>query len=205
VSETLNTNPARAPGRTPDNGPAAPAGQVTCVSMAVPLRFGGTAWLKMLFAAGRRIPKIPEPMYKLAFIHFLRWTILEKVPDGEGGTRELHPACLLFEGDFEGNVFQYVDTFIQAVPVREWAVWNRGFNFPGIRPVARFATWARAQNVVPDHYFFAYPDATTKMVGSGLKVKEALVAFEAALDSSASDEDWYEQFERLLVSVQKDV
>ena len=205
MSNTLIPVSRPAAGRTPDNGPAAPAGQVTCVAMSVALRFGGAAWLKMLFAAGRRIPKIPEPMYKLAFIHFLRWTILEEVPDGEGGTRELRPACLLFEGDFEGNIFQYVDTFIQAVPVREWAVWNRGFNFPGIRPVARFAAWARAQNVVPEHYFFAYPDATTKMVGAGLRVKEALATFEAALDGAASDEDWYEHFERLLVTVQKDI
>jgi len=194
-------------GRAPDNADdlGAPAGKVTCISMAVALRFGGAAWLKFLFLCGRRIPKIPEPMYKLAFIHFLRWTILERVPDGEGGTTKLEPPCLLYEGDFEGNIFQYVDTFIQAVPVREWAVWNRGFSFPHIRPVARFARWCHGQNVIPEHYWFAYPDATTKMVGSGLKVSEELARFEAAIDSAATDEEWYELFEQLLVMVQKDI
>lgn len=203
----MNKNATFVLGRTPDNsgGPGAPAGPVTSLTMPIALRFGGEAWLKTLFALGRRIPKIPEPMYRLAFIHFLRWTIIEEVPDGEGGTKKLRPPCLLFEGDFEGNFHQYVDMFIQTVPVREWAVWNRGAGFPGIRPVARFAQWVHDQSLDADHYWFAYPDATTKMVGAGLRVNEALAAFEAAVDSSATDEEWYEQFEHLLVTVQKDI
>ena len=187
------------------NGPGAPLDEVTSITMAVALRFGGAAWLKMLFAAGRRIPKIPEPMYRLAFIHFLRWTILEHVPDGEGGTEALRPPCLLFEGDFDGNVFQYVDAFIQAVPVREWCVWNRGYDFPKLRPVERFARWARGQSIEPDHYWFAYPEATTKTVAAGLRVNEAMARFEAAMMRAADDKEWYEQFRRLLAEVQKDI
>jgi len=184
---------------------SAPVDPVTCVTMAVALRFGGAAWLKMLFAAGRRIPKIPEPMYRLAFIHFLRWTILEKVPDGEGGTDPLRPPCLLFEGDFDGNLVQYVDAFIQAVPVREWAVWNRGYDFPKLRPVERFAKWARGQSIEPDHYWFAYPEGTARTVAAGLRVNDAVAAFEAVATSATDDKEWHEHFQRLLAAVQKDI
>lgn len=203
---TTNTNASLVlgPAAHTDGGAGAPAGPVTSLTMAVALRFGGRAWLKALFAAGRHIPKIPEPLYRIAFIHFLRWTILEEVPDGDGGTRTLRPACLLFEGDFDGNVHQYVDTFIQAVPVREWAVWNRGHGFPGLTPVSRFARWAGSQAIAPSHHWFAYPEATTMMVAAGGRVREALAAFDAAV-AHADDDEWIREYDRLLVAVQRDI
>ena len=199
---TKSNNASLALGRAPDEG--APVGPVTNLTMAVALRFGGRAWLKALFTAGRHIPKIPEPLYRIAFIHFLRWTIVEEVADGEGGTRKLRPACLLFEGDFDGNALQYVDTFIQAVPVREWAVWNRGNGFPGLKPVSQFARWVGTQTITPDHYWFAYPKATTKMVAAGGRVREALAAFEAAV-AHVDDDEWLIEFERLVAAVQRDI
>jgi len=185
--------------------PGAPVGPATYLTMAVALKFGGKAWLKAVFTAGRYIPKIPEPLYRIAFIHFLRWTIVEEVPDGEGGTRRLRPACLLFEGDFDGNVFQYVDTFIQAVPVREWAVWNRGHGFPGLRPVSRFARWVGLQSITADHYWFAYPEATVQMTAAGVRTGDAVAAFEAEVAGVDDDEDWFRAYERLLVAVQRDI
>lgn len=191
-------------GRAAETDPGAPAGPVTYLTMAVALKFGGRAWLKALFAAGRQIPKIPEPLYRIAFIHFLRWTIVDEVPDGDGGTRRLRPACLLFEGDFDGNIFQYVDTFIQAVPVREWAVWNQGHGFPGLRPVSRFARWVGLQSITADHYWFAYPEATVQMTGAGVRTEDALAAFEAEA-AGLDDEQWFRMYERLLASVQRDI
>src|SRR5688572_16358134 len=51
------------------------AGPMTNLTISVALRFGGRAWRKALFAAGSHVAKIPEPLYRIAFIHYLRWTI----------------------------------------------------------------------------------------------------------------------------------
>ena len=207
VSSSKTDNRSLVMGRTSaaSDGPGAPVGPVIPLTMAVALRFGGRTWLKTLFAAARRFPKIPEPMYKLAFIHFLRWTIVEDVPDGHGGRRKLHPAMLLFEGDFDGNVFQYIDMFKRAVPVREWSVWSPGRGFPGLYPVSGFVKWVQGQSVEPDQYYFAYPNATTKTVRAGLRVQEALDAFRDAVADITDPDEWLARFEELVAAVQREI
>lgn len=185
-------------------GHGGPAGAVTSLIMSVSLRTGGLTFLRTLFALARRMGWIAAPLYRLQFIHFLRWTLLTHVPDGQGGKRRLRPPLMFFEGDFDGNVFQYIDTFVHALPWRERAVWGMGRGFPGLHPVSRFVEWVQHQALPPGHEWFAYPEATTRMVGAGLRVEKALADFEAAVDG-VDDDTFAAEFERLLSKVQHDL
>ena len=51
----------------------------------------------------------------LSFIHFARWTVIPRFPDGGSGEKLGH-TYLFFESNFNGLWDQYIDAFPRSCP-----------------------------------------------------------------------------------------
>jgi hypothetical protein len=169
-------------------------GKATAITVVTPVKHGGPLLLWLVFWAGRNIKRTLAKLETLSFIHYARWAVIRRFPDGDGGER-LHHTYLLFESNFNGTWDQYIDAFSEVVPFRMKAIWGTSFGFPGPLPVEPFKGYIRHNEFIANHYWSAYSGATTTEVVSAERVESALDglrgrarsldpdAFKAAYDS----------------------
>jgi len=161
-------------------------GRATAITVITPIKRGGPLVLWLVFWAGRNVKRTLEKLEKLSFIHFARWAVIKRFPDEHGGERLNHP-YLLFESNFNGAWEQYIDAFSEVVAFRMKAIWGTSFGFPGPLPVEPFKGYIRHNEFVANHYFSAYPGATTTEIVSAARVESALEELRgsAGLDAEA--------------------
>lgn len=147
-------------------------GQATAVSIVVRIRRFGATWYRVLFFGARHLSFVTAPMRKQQFIHFCNWVILTRVPAPDGG--EAHPKrpVLFFVSNYDGDVVRYMDTFARIIPWRMRGAWWPTHEFPDMFPSGPFHQWTVDNAYPTDHYWSAYPDATTRDVGRALRVQE---------------------------------
>jgi hypothetical protein len=178
-------------------------GKATAITVLTPLKRWGPLWLWLVFWAGRNITATLKKLQMLSFIHYARWTVIKRFPR-EGGGERLNHSYLFFESNFNGTWDQYIDAFSEVVAARMQAIWGSSFGFPGPLPVERFKAYIRRNEYVANHYWSAYPGATTTEIVSAARVESALADFRercAGLDADAF-KDAYESF---LAQVQRDL
>ena len=165
--------------------------RVSPLTIFVPLKPGGALWLRALFLGARHIGFVTAPLRTLSFIHYARWTVLPG--------RWLH-----FESNFDGDLPHYIDTFAHALRWRMQLAWGMCQGYPGLVPADRYARWSNSHTFTDDHYYAAYPEATTGMVGAGLRL---LPRFQQLLDAvdGASAETFDREYRRFLTDVQRDL
>jgi hypothetical protein len=132
------------------------------------LRPGGMLLAQLVLGLGRR--RQPDTIRALSFIHFARLAIIRRFPDHDQDPEEIREPLLLFESNYDGTFGQYIDTFAQAIPRKMWAFWGSSYGFPGVNPVTPFKRYIRANEFSIDHYYSAYPEASTAMIGAALKL-----------------------------------
>ena len=168
-----------------------PAARVTPLTMFVPMKPGGALWLRLLFFASRHLAFVTAPLRRLSFIHYARWTVLPG--------RWLH-----FESNFDGDLPQYIDTFSHALRWRMRLAWGMCSGYPGLVPAHRYAGWSNAHTFPESHYYAACPEASTSMVGAGLRL---LPRFEEirAVAARADADTFAREYLRFLTDVQRDL
>ena len=110
--------------------------------------------------------------------------MIRRFPDGGGGERLGH-TYLFFESNFNGTWDQYIDAFSEVVPTRMKAIWGSSYGFPGPIPVEPFKAYIRKNEYVANHYWSAYPGATTTEIISAQRVAAALDEFRGARRASS--------------------
>jgi hypothetical protein len=161
-------------------------GKATAITVLTPLKMGGPQLLWLVFWAGRNIEATLRKLETLSFIHYAHWAVIERFPDGSDGER-LNHTYLYFESNFNGTWDQYIDAFSEVVPFRMKAIWGTSFGFPGPLPVEPFKQYIRTNEYVANHYWSAYPGATTTEIISAGRVEAELAEFRArvaGLDSA---------------------
>ncbi len=183
-------------------------GRATAITVFTPVRRGWTrAWLRPMFWLGTRFPELPGPiarLRKLSFIHFARWTIVERLPpDAPPGEEEpLAYDHLYFESNFNGSWSQYIDAFSAILPVGLSLIWFSSFGWTGVLPVAEFKRYIRDNEYHANHFYCAYPEATTTTILQALSLERELVAFrERARD--LEPERFASEYRDFLTSVQR--
>ena len=174
------------------------------LTMATGIRPWGRVFLPLLFGAARHWSAVTAPLQRLAFIRAAHWTILKAVPDGKGGWRRLHPPVLLFESNYDVDLAEYIDVFARTLPWRMRGVWASGYGYPGLFPTSGFNAWVDQHRAEPGHYWCAYPEATTRMVGAGLRIEERMREFRAAVEGAAEGR-FAAEYDRFLTGVQHDL
>lgn len=148
-------------------------GKATAITVITPVKRGGPLLLWLVFWAGRNLQWTLRKLQTLSFIHFARWAVIARFPDGRRGER-LNHTYLLFESNFNGAWEQYIDAFSEVVALRMKAIWGTSFGFPGPLPVESFKGYIRHNEFVANHYYSAYPGATTTEIVSAARVEAAL-------------------------------
>ena len=182
-------------------GTARPANLLTMLSA---IRPGGQVLVREFFAVVHKLPAIERPLLNLAFIRAAYWTVIDALPDGQGGRDRLHPPYLMFESTYDVELSEYIDVFARKLPWQMRGVWGTGCGYPGVLPSSAFTRWVEDHSYEENHAWLAYPEATTRMVAAGLRVAERLRAFDAAV-AGRDDEEFAFQFGRLLVELQEDL
>lgn len=178
-------------------------GKATAITVINPVKWWGSPWLWLAFLVGRLIPSTLDQLERLSFIHYARWALIKRFPGKNGGQRLRHP-YLLFESNFNGTWDQYIDAFSEVVPFKMRAIWGSSFGFPGPLPVDPFKTYIRHNELVANHYWSAYPGATTTEIVSAIRVRDALGEF-AESSAQLGAEEFAEAYASFLASVQGDL
>lgn len=178
-------------------------GRATAITVLTPVWPGASLWLKLLFFAGRHLEFTLKKLETLSFIHYARWTIVSRFPDGGRGER-LRYTYLFFESNFNGTWEEYIDAFSEVVPWRMRAIWFTSFGFPGPLPVGPFKEYIRKNEYVANHYWSAYPAASTTEVISAGRVAAALDELHGRA-AGMEPAQFRAEYDRLLAGLQHDL
>ncbi|HEX3874694.1 MAG TPA: hypothetical protein VHW26_11150 [Solirubrobacteraceae bacterium] len=180
-------------------------GKATAITVLTPVNRLGPILLPIVFWAGRNLSFTLKKLETLSFIHYARWTLIKRFPDGTDGEgqRPSHP-YLFFESNFNGTWDQYIDAFSEVVALRMKAIWGTSLGFPGPLPVEPFKQYIRRNEYVANHYWSAYPGHTTTEIVSAGRVEAALADFRKA--SAGLDPDAFQAaYVAFLTKVQGDL
>ena len=162
---------------------------------------GGVLWLGLVFTYARTFPSRTSTIRELSFIHFARWVVVLRLPDHGQPTDRLRQPLLMFESNYNGTFDQYIDAFSSILGRGMSAIWGTSYGFPGPVPAAPFKRYIRANEFVADHYYSAYPTATTTMVKSALELRKRLRDFTIRA-ATLSPEKFRQEYRRFLTDVQ---
>jgi hypothetical protein len=178
-------------------------GKATAITVISPVKWWGRPVLALVFLAGRRLAFTLKKLEQLSFIHYARWAVISRFPDGGQGERHKY-AYLFFESNFNGTWDQYIDAFSEVVPTRMKAIWGSSYGFPGPLPVERFKAYIRRNEYVANHYWSAYPGASTTEIVSAGRVARALDAFKER-SANLPPEAFAHAYVHFLTDVQADL
>ncbi|MGH9223195.1 MAG: hypothetical protein ACRD2W_05295 [Acidimicrobiales bacterium] len=157
-------------------------GRATAMTVLTPIRPVRLPLNKVGFILPRKVPWMTEALRKLSFIHFARWSIIERIPQNGLPQRPEHPRYpyLYFESNFNGTWDDYIDAFSYIMPVRMWLIWGTSYGFPKAKPVQRFKEYITHNEFEADHFYSAYPEHTATMVLVALRLNDKFEAFRTA-------------------------
>jgi hypothetical protein len=193
---TTTQQTAAPPAVRPDK-PGNTFGRLTGLTLFTPVR---TPWLpvaKAAFFLGKFIPMAQKHILQFDFIHYVRWTHVRKLPDGQ----TLKRAHLFFESNFDGPWQHYIDAFAYVIPKDIRFVWGRGINFPGPPPAEPLKAWIAENSMEGGTYYSAYPEASTRMCKQALQVDTALADL-VKRSKSMSPEQFKAAWEQFLTDQQ---
>lgn len=177
------------------------AGRATALTTLTPMPRIWSLPLKLLLKVKSRLG--PDPtLRRLSFIHAAYWVVIDRFPQEKTRSRYSY---LLFISNFNGSWFDYIDVFSTVVPQKMALLWGTSYGFPGATPPRAFTHHIRANDRPLEHYWSAYPGATTTEIASALRVSDR---FDPALAGDTADRETAERaraWRRFLTDVQRDL
>jgi hypothetical protein len=167
---STTTQQAAAPPAVRPDKPGNTFGRLTGLTLFTPVRSQWLPVAKAAFFLGKFVPLAQKHILQFDFIHYVRWTHVRKLPDGQ----TLKRAHLFFESNFDGPWQHYIDAFAYVIPRDIRFVWGRGINFPGPPPAEPLKAWIAENSMEGGTYYSAYPEASTRMCKQALAVDRAL-------------------------------
>jgi hypothetical protein len=175
-------------------------GRTTAIAVVTPTRRWWATWLRVDFVALRLLKwaiRQKEParaVKQLSFISFGRWAVVDRVPAGGNGagTPLPHP-YILFQSNFNGQSHEYFEAFARGLQWRMRGLWWGAYGVPDPKDLTAFAGYVHKAWEPVDHYYSAYPQASTKMVLSALALRRAFEPFAARagdLDPDAFEREY---------------
>ena len=137
-------------------------------------------WLRFEFAAlallkrALRQSEPSRPVRRLSFIAFAHWAVVDRV----GGRRLPHP-YIVFQSNFNGAAAEYVEAFARGLKWRMRSLWGGAYGVPDPSRTMAFTAYIEEHWVACEHYYCAYPSASTKMILSALELRRHIDEFAA--------------------------
>lgn len=185
------------------------AGKAYGMNVITPIRWY-TVWVSKLtfwLVVRKPLSSRLKGLVTLSLIHYARWTIIDKFPRlaPEQPEEDLKYTYMLFHSNFNGSWDQYVDSFTFAIPSGLDSLWRFNVHYPKSVPLTKFHHYIRRNQVDTNHYYTAYPMASSNDVKSGKQVFKALVDFQNATLPDETAEAFAKRYEQLVNRVQHDI
>jgi hypothetical protein len=184
------------------------AGKAYAMNVITPMRWY-TSWQnRFFFWASGTFTSFLGGLLTLSLIHYARWVIVKPSqfpklgPDQPAENLKYH--YMIFFSNFNGSWDQYVDSFSSAISSGLDKFWIRNIKYPGSIPMLPFHRYITANQIWTDHYYNAYPMASSNDVKSAKKVKDALLAFVPDV-GQATPEEFHQKYNALLLALQHDL
>lgn len=185
------------------------AGKAYAMNVVTPIRWYMTWINKLIFWLAVRIPGVLNGLITLSLIHYARWTVIgrDQFPhlDASQPKEDLHYSYMLFSSNFNGSWEQYVDSFTFAIPAGLDLFWKWNIRYPNSVPLTPFHDYIRHNQLDTDHFYNAYPLASSNDVKSAKHLKQELIEFCDSGILNAKPEKFLNQYNKLLVRVQHDL
>lgn len=157
------------------------AGKAYAMNVITPIRWY-MAWInKLIFKIAASKPETLQGLITLSLIHYARWVVIDrcKFPrlDPSQPKEKLHYSYMLFFSNFNGSWAQYVDSFTFAIPSGLDLFWKWNVRYSKSVPLTPFHDYIRHNQIDTDHYYTAYPLASSNDVKSAKDLKGKLIEF----------------------------
>ncbi len=184
------------------------------MNLLSPLTCGSALVQRFLYWGTPKWPFPPGlgPLRALSFIHFGRWVIIPKGKfprlSPEQPKETLAHDYLLFASNYNGQWDQYIDAFSDALSTGLDLMWKGSVNWvPStyVGGLKRYIRWHQIKRgVVPtDHFYCAYPHASTSDVKAALDLCDAVADFKRVTPGGETDDALVERFQALVRSQQQ--
>lgn len=186
------------------------AGKSYAMNVVTPLT-RRVAWQnKAVFWAAQRPPfnSALSGLLTLSLIHYARWAIVKP-----SQFPRLHPSqpaetirytYMFFFSNFNGSWAQYVDSFHMSIPTGLDLFWRKNLRYPKSVPLQPFHAYITYNQIWTNHYYNAYPSASSNDVKAAKRIKGALEAFVDDTAHSSPDE-FKKKYDALLNDLQNDL
>jgi len=174
-------------------------GRVTAMTLVTGMPRWQIIRQRVVFGIVHRLPFLSKGLQRLAILQIGWWTILSRIPyNGPPQRRErLRSRYLFFEANFDDQWDTYIDAFGLKIPSNVDRMWGAGWTFPGARPTTNACSYVDDHQYPVDHFYAAYPEASTKMRIRALRLQERFEAFQA--EASDLDDERFEAAYRQFV------
>ena len=184
------------------------AGKAYAMNVITPLRWY-TAWItRLIFWYAGKHPSTTLGLVTLSLIHYARWVMIppDKFPrvSPEQPQEELKYHYMMFFSNFNGSWDQYVDSFSSSIPKGLNLFWIFNVKYPKSVPMLPFHRYITGNQIWTDHYYNAYPMASSNDVKSAKNVKAGLQQF-IADTKNASAQEFQQKYNKLLIGLQHDL
>ena len=183
------------------------AGKAYAINVITPIKWY-LRWInKLIFFIGNNA-RFLGGLLTLSLIHYARWTIVKpgEFPrlDSSQPKEDIKYSYMLFFSNFNGSWAQYVDSFSMAIPTGLNGFWFKNVKYPNSVPINPFHEYISDNQIWTNHYYSAYPMATSNDVKSAKKVKNALQVL-IKDTKKATPAEFQKQYNRLLIDLQHDL
>jgi hypothetical protein len=186
---------------------SAPAPRHQTITLVTRMRPGTAPWNRALFLGTRLFPRLIG-IAKLGSVHTTRWSVLTRIPYNGRPQVRARPQrpVLLWESDYTGLVGPYVAAFVRVLPLQIGLTWRTSYGFPGTRSITPLSAYIERSSVAPSYAWAACPQASERMVTSGLAVaREHALLRAAAADARLPDSGFRAVYEGFLRRRQADL
>jgi len=186
------------------------AGKAYAMNVCSPIPWY-SVWLKKLifWAVGTPFfkPRL-NGLITLSLIHYARWVIVKpsqfpRLSDDQP-REKLSYSYYFFFSNFNGSWLQYVDSFSSAIPDGLDMFWKWGVKYPKSVPMRPFHEHILFHQIWSEHYYSAYPMASSNDVKSAKRVKDELLEFIAHTDHE-TPEEFQKRYDQLMLELQHDL
>lgn len=187
------------------------AGKAYAMNLFTPINTRRLWINKLIFRlAGTKIfQKITfKGLLTLSLIHYARWVIIKdkQFPrlSEDQPKEKLKYAYMFFFSNFNGSWTQYVDSFSMSIPGGLNILWYKNIGWLYPVPETPFNNYVLSNQIWTEHYYNAYPLASSNDIKSAQKVKKAVISLSENLDN-ISAQDFHKKYLQTILSVQGDI
>jgi hypothetical protein len=177
-------------------------GEAVAITVFSTVKFWGLLELPLFFLFIRLGKNSLSTLKQLSFIHAARWSLVRRLPaNGDQPEIRLRFPHLYFESNFNGGWEEYIDAFSYVLTTGMWGFWGSSYGFPNALPSGPFKQYIRDNEFNANHYYSAYPGATSTTVLSALEIAPKLETLRKQA-ASMSPEQFHAAWQALLTDGQ---